>query len=53
MTNRTLYNTFRLLLAILPAWLTMAPAVAQEGNVVYAGEVIELSVVEVPGDTYV
>jgi hypothetical protein len=53
MTNRNIYNTIALLLALLPAWLTMAPAVAQNGTVVYAGEVMELSVAEVPGDTYV
>jgi hypothetical protein len=51
--NRTPYNILLLLLALLPGWLTMAPAVAQNGNVVYAGEVMELSVIEVPGDTYV
>ncbi len=53
MTNRTTYNTLLLFLALLPGWLTMASAVAQSGTVVYAGEVMELSVVEVPGDTYV
>jgi len=31
----------------------MAPAMAQDGNTVYAGQTSELSVVEVPGDTYV
>lgn len=41
----------RLLLAFLPALMTMAPAVAQ--NVVCPGRATDLSVVPVPGDTYV
>ena len=40
------------LLAILPLLLTMAPAMAQNGSVVYPGETTVLSVEEVPGVTY-
>ena len=40
------------LLAILPLLLTMAPAMAQNGNAVYPGETTVLSVEEVPGVTY-
>lgn len=53
MTNRNIYNLLRLLLALLPAWLAVAPSTARAATVVYAGEVSELSVVAVPGDTYV
>lgn len=51
--NRILHNILLLILALLPGWLSIAPATAQSGNVVYAGEVSELSVIAVPGDTYV
>ena len=40
------------LLAILPLLLTMAPATAQNGGLVYPGETTVLSVEEVPGVTY-
>lgn len=40
------------LLALLPLLLTMAPAMAQNGNAVYPGEITVLSVEEVPGVTY-
>jgi hypothetical protein len=41
----------RLLLVAIPVLLAMAPAVAQTNNA-YVGQSVELSVVEIPGDTY-
>ena len=42
---------FRLLLVAIPVLLAMAPAVAQTDNL-FVGQTVELSVVEIPGDTY-
>lgn len=41
----------RLLLVAIPVLLAMAPAVAQTDSL-FVGQTIELSVVEIPGDTY-
>jgi hypothetical protein len=41
----------RLLLVAIPVLLAMAPAMAQTNNA-YVGQSVELSVVEIPGDTY-
>jgi len=41
----------RLLLVAMPVMLAMAPAMAQSDNV-FVGQTVELSVVEIPGDTY-
>lgn len=41
----------RLILVVIPVLLAMAPAVAQTNNA-YVGQSVELSVVEIPGDTY-
>lgn len=41
----------RLLLVAIPVLLAMAPAMAQT-NIVFVGQSVELSVVEIPGDTY-
>jgi len=41
----------RLLLVAMPVLLAMAPAMAQT-NIVFVGQSVELSVVEIPGDTY-
>jgi len=49
--NRPKYIILRLLLVLLPVLMAMAPAMAQ--NTVYAGQAIDLSVIEIPGDTYV
>lgn len=42
----------RLLLVVIPVLLSMAPAMAQTKNV-FVGQSVELSVVAIPGDTYV
>lgn len=47
-----LRHIFLKLLALVPLLLTMAPAMAQDGNAVYAGQTTVLSVVETPGVTY-
>jgi len=49
--NRPKYIILRLLLAAMLLVAAMAPAMAQ--NTVYAGQTTDLSVVEIPGDTYV
>jgi hypothetical protein len=41
----------RLLLVAIPVLLAMAPAMAQT-NSAYVGQSVELSIVEIPGDTY-
>ena len=51
--SQRIHNILLLILALLPGWLTVAPAMAQNRTVVFAGEVTELSVVEVQDDTYV
>ncbi|PKO97582.1 MAG: hypothetical protein CVU14_10560 [Bacteroidetes bacterium HGW-Bacteroidetes-9] len=48
--KRPEYILLRLLLVAIPLLFALAPARAQ--NVVYAGQTSELSVVEVPGDSY-
>jgi hypothetical protein len=49
--KRPKYIILRLLLAAMPLLMAMAPAMAQD--TVYAGQASDLSVVEIPGDTYV
>jgi hypothetical protein len=49
--NRPKYIILRLLLVVIPLLTAMAPAMAQ--NIVYAGQSTDLSVIEIPGDTYV
>ncbi len=51
MSRKLLHRLFGLL-AIVPLLLTIAPAMAQDGDVVYAGQTTTLSVVEVAGVTY-
>ena len=51
--SRKLHNNLLLILVIFLGQLALAPAMAQQRTVVFAGETLELSVVEVPGDTYV
>ena len=48
--NRPKYIILRLLLVVMPLLAAVAPAMAQIP--VFAGQAIDLSVVEVPGDTY-
>jgi hypothetical protein len=48
---KTQKHIFRLILLVVLAGMTMAPAMAQT-NFVYAGQTTQLSVVDVPGDTY-
>ena len=50
--SRKLRHTFLKLLALVPLLLTMAPAMAQDGNAVYAGQTTVLAVEEVEGVTY-
>lgn len=49
--KRPLNKLIRMLLVVIPLLLTVAPAMAQT-NIVYVGQSVELSVVEIPGDTY-
>jgi len=49
--NRPKHIFLRLLLVAIPLLMTMAPAMAQD--TVYVGQSIDLSVIEIPGDTYV
>ena len=51
MNTKLLYNILKLL-AFVPLLLTMAPAVAQGDDVVYAGETTVFAVEEVEGVTY-
>ncbi len=50
--SRKLRHTFLKLLALVPLLLTMAPAMAQDGNAVYAGQTTTLAVEEVEGVAY-
>ena len=49
--NRPKHIFLRLLLVAIPVLTAMAPAMAQD--TVYAGQSRDLSVIEIPGDTYV
>ena len=49
--NRPKHIFLRLLLVVIPVLMAMAPAMAQD--TVYAGQSTYLSVIEIPGDTYV
>ena len=49
--NRPKYIVLRLLLALMPLLMAMAPAMAQ--NSVYEGQASDLSVIEIIGDVYV
>lgn len=49
--KRPIYKHIRMLLVAIPLLLAMAPVMAQT-NIVNVGQSIELSVVQMPGDTY-
>ena len=49
--NRPKHIFLRLLLVAIPLLMTMAPAMAQD--TAFVGQSINLSVIEIPGDTYV
>lgn len=50
--RRSFVYILRLLLALMPVFLASVQTVAQDGNVVFAGQTSELSVIETAGETY-